>query len=185
MKIIEIILKSYLIIFLSFLLPGCTWFHNYGPYKGKILELETGAPIDGAVVFLSFYTSFQLSPGGPVSKYADSVEIVTDSNGEFRIPTQNVNAFRVFHGWEKNCNVIIFKPGYGAFPSSKKSTPKFYPSYSIPEDQLIVIWLPKLTSIEERKENVSKIMSTDAPLYKCKILKKLEEFEINFVHSNK
>ena len=142
-----------LLVLSAMLLAGCTISRDYGPYKGMVLDLETGKPIEGAVVFLTFFTMFQLSPGGPVSKNADAIETVTDRNGEFIIPRHKIKQFRILHGWEPECTAIIFKPGYGAFPRHKKTKPRFDPSYSIPEDQYIVVWLPKLKTREERLEN--------------------------------
>ncbi len=154
------------------LISGCTISHDYGPFKGRVLDLETGGPIEGAVVFLRFYTQFQLSPGGPVAKYADAIEVVTDHNGEFSIPTHKVEAFRLLHGWEPECTVKIFKPGYGVFPHHKNAKPKFKPTYSIPEDQYNVVWLPKLKTKEERKENLYDVggySRGDVPMEKQRI----------------
>ncbi len=129
------------------------------------------------MVFLTFYTMFQLSPGGPVSQDADAVEVVTDRNGEFFIPRHKIKQFRILHGWEPECTAIIFKPGYGAFPRHKKTKPRFDPSYSIPEDQYIVVWLPRLKTKEERRENLSQCggkfygrcihMKNNASSWKC------------------
>jgi hypothetical protein len=144
-----------LLVLSAMLLAGCTISREYGPYKGMVLDLETGKPIEGAVVFLTFFTMFQLSPGGPVSQDADAIEVVTDRNGEFFIPRHKIKQFRILHGWEPECFAIIFKPGYGAFPRHKKTKPRFAPNYSIPEDQYIVVWLPRLKTREERLENSS------------------------------
>jgi|GEM_PF-973826 hypothetical protein len=145
----------FLLVISAMLMAGCTISREYGPYKGMVLDLETGKPIEGAVVFLTFYTMFQLSPGGPVSQDADAVEVVTDRNGEFFIPSHKIKLFRILHGWEPECTAIIFKPGYGTFPRHKKTKPRFDPNYSIPEDQYIVVWLPRLKTKEERRENSS------------------------------
>lgn len=174
--------QAFLFVLFSILISGCTISHDYGPYKGRVLDLETGGPIEGAVVFLRFYTQFQLSPGGPVAKYADAIEVVTNQNGEFSIPTHKVEAFRILHGWEPECTVVIFKPGYGAFPKHKKTKPRFKPSYSIPEGQYIVVWLPKLRDRGERKKNLANIPYVEAPHKKFNNLKKLEELETNFIY---
>jgi hypothetical protein len=34
----------------------CTLTHQFGPYYGKIVDADTGAPLGGAVVQASFYT---------------------------------------------------------------------------------------------------------------------------------
>ena len=171
----------FLLVISAILMGGCTISHEYGPYKGKVLDLETGEPIEGAVVFLRFFTMFQLSPGGPVSQNADAIEVVTDRNGEFFIPPHKVAVFRVLHGWEPECFAIIFKPGYGAFPRHKKTKPTFKPSYSIPADQFIVVWLPRLKTREEKRENLFSVggySMGDIPIEKQRIILEMYNAEL-------
>ena len=75
---------------LLILLAGCTISRDYGPYKGKVVDTETNKPIEGAVVFIRFYTDVYGSLGGPSPKFADSIEVLTDAKGEFEIPKYKV-----------------------------------------------------------------------------------------------
>ncbi len=147
-------LYVFCLIILCQLLVGCTISHEFGPYQGKVVDKETLKPLKGAVVHIVFLTEFGYSPGGAVSHYADAVETLTDKNGEFYIPVHKLTLFRMFHGWEEFGHVIIFLPGYGAFPRHKESVPKYSPTYSIPPEEYVTIQLPKLHTIEERKRNM-------------------------------
>ena len=130
--------------------------HTYGPYMGKVVDKETNEPIEGAVVFMQFFNNYGTF-GGAVGEFADAVEVLTDSNGEFVIPKLTVRPpnVRLLRGWEEYPQVIIFKPGYGAYPRHKGVGPRFVPDYSIPSNQYVTITLPKLKSREERIKNQS------------------------------
>ncbi len=175
--------KKILCLIIGLALVGCTISHTYGPYRGKVVDVETGAPIEGAVVFVKFNTEGGLSPGGAVSRFVDAVEALTDANGEFEIPAQKVNAFRMFHNWDPYESVIIFKPGYGAYPRHhgiERDLPE--DDHFLPKDKYVTIKLPKLNTMEERKENLGNIPYINAPPEKYKLLKKLERYETDLVY---
>jgi hypothetical protein len=162
----------------ALLFSACTISHEYGPYKGKVVDKETGEPIRGAVVFMRFFTDFQLSPGGPVSKFVDAVEVLTDKNGEFEISRRKLQATRFLHGWDKYAPVIIFKPGYGAFPGHPGTGPHFGMAGSIPEGEHVTIKLPKLKTREERKKNLGNLWAgSSVPKEKHQILDKYKTIE--------
>ena len=97
--------------------------------------------------------------GGMVWRVADAVETLTDANGEFRISPHRINLFRLMAWWESDCQVSIFKPGYGAYPGNSKtySSLKNYRYLYLPENKYTRFFLPRLLSLEERKENLSDI----------------------------
>lgn len=162
-------LKLFWMAVLLILLAGCTISKDYGPYSGKVVDAETNEPIEGAAVFIRFHTIFQLSPGGAVYKYADAVEAMTDANGEFNIPTYKVEAFRMFHAWDLYEDVIIFKPGYGVFPEHPGSgSDSLRGRRLLAENKHITVKLPKLTTTEERLDNIRMlhIPDFDAPYEK-------------------
>lgn len=165
------------------LISGCAITHEYGPYMGKVVEKETGAPIEGAVVFMQFYTGVG-NIGGMTSHYADAVETLTDVKGDFLIPLHRVNTFRILHGWVKEGYTIIFKPGYGAFPRHRETT-LTHPNGTLPANERIIIELPKLKNLEERKGNLRNIPALSAPPEKYKTLSAFETFETDFVYKEK
>jgi len=136
-------------------LSGCAISHTYGPYMGKVVEKGTGAPIEGAVVFVQFYTG-EGNIGGMTSVFADAVETLTDADGKFLIPPYSITTFRPMHSWLKNGYAIIFKPGYGAFPGHREAT-LTHPNGTLPVNELIVIELPRLQNDEERRKNLHNV----------------------------
>jgi hypothetical protein len=163
------------------LLAGCTITHKFGPYYGEVVDAETNEPIEGAVVFLRFYTE-GYSPAGFIPKYADAVETMTNSNGEFKIPVRRVIVFRAPHRWKPYGYIVIFKPKYGCYPGHEDVSPIFMPNGTLPANEYVTIRLPKLRTIEERKRNLGSINSgATVPDEKKKNLLKLigiEESEI-------
>lgn len=149
-------LKVFLILLTLASCVSCAGSKEFGPYKGKVVDKETKAPIEGAVVFLRFFV-LGSSIGGAVSYYADAVEVLTDSKGEFIIPKSKLRSYKPFREWKPHGHVIIFKPGYGVYPWHKKSkaTPRIKPDWTLPIDSYIKIELPKLKNIEERRRNLS------------------------------
>lgn len=142
---------------------------------GKVIEKETGKPIEGAVVFIEFFTA-EGTIGGLVHYHADAVETLTGDDGEFLIPPHRINTFKFMHGWDNHPRVIIFKPGYGAYPHHRDTEPHL--GYgTIPDGQYISIMLPKLNSIEDRRNNLGGLFVGGVPQEKQKILNGLETQE--------
>ena len=101
-------------------LSGC--IHSDGPYRGKVVELDTGNPIEGAVVAGLWY----IDKFPNLQRICESKETLTDKNGEFELPTAwcfyGVPLGKLHKPW-----VVVFKPGYlgypplGASPEERKS----------------------------------------------------------------
>lgn len=102
------LVRGFLILLMIFILNACA--HWDGPYRGKIVELETGKPIEGAVVAADWV----IEPFVHTERICDAKETITNENGEFELPK----------GW---CwshpfaslgkpNVVVFKPGYLGYP---------------------------------------------------------------------
>ncbi|MFQ5992328.1 MAG: hypothetical protein ACE5NA_07800 [Nitrospiraceae bacterium] len=82
-----------------------------GPWKTKIVDAETGKPLEGVVV-LAYWIQYQASLGGWAGgKYYDSEEVVTGPDGRFVIEARST--FTLLP-WKKiGGEFVIFKPGYG------------------------------------------------------------------------
>lgn len=160
--------KSILFVSIALtLLSGCAITHKYGPYMGQVIDKETEGPIEGAVVFMRYYTE----GFGGTSKFEDAVEVLTDTKGEFVIPANRIGTLRPLSWWDEHPPVIIFKPGYGAFPGHLGTEPRFGLGGSMPENQHVTIRLPKLKTKEERKRNLRNISFTaDIPYEKWRHL---------------
>ncbi len=173
-------LLRYLSILICIFVAGCAITHKYGPYYGKVVDLETGEPIEGAVVLVVFYTESP-GPAGSISYFADAVEVVTDKNGEFRIPATRVLAGRFLQVWDPYGYVTIFKPGYGCYPDSPGVKPMFDPNGTLPENQFVIIKLPKLKTKKERKEFGIPSINGAVPYEKQKTLISLINKEREFL----
>lgn len=139
----------FLIVFTIF--TGCAMVHTYGSYYGKVVDIETKEPLEGAAV-LAVYNTQQYGVAGPVTYYVDAQETVTDKKGEFKIPSNTVFTFRPLSSFEPFPTFRIFKPEYGCFPEHK-DVKKFKPWWSLPVDEYVTIELPRLKTREERVEN--------------------------------
>jgi hypothetical protein len=78
-----------------------------GPYRGKVVDADTGQPIKGVVV-LGTWSKVTVTAGGGVSGYYDAMETVTDKNGDFNITGLGLLVLSNV----APMNVFIFKAGY-------------------------------------------------------------------------
>lgn len=79
-------------------------------FRGRVIDKETRAPVEGAVVVV-LYEKWEFGgPGGGNTLPMDAKETLTDQNGEFLFP-----AYRTLIGplsRVSEVSFIIFKPGY-------------------------------------------------------------------------
>jgi len=105
--------KAYITIIgvflLTFITTGCfSYVARYdGTYRGKVIDADTGEPIEGVVVLGVWNKGFS-TPGGIVHEFYDARETVTDKNGEFEISGMGL---RIISNLEP-VDVLIFKAGY-------------------------------------------------------------------------
>ena len=103
--------KKLLSILILISLTGCFGYYSLvrydRSYKGKVIDADTGEPIEAAVV-LGVWNKEYPTPGGGVSEFYDARETVTDKNGEFSISGMGL---RVMSNLEP-MDVVIFKAGY-------------------------------------------------------------------------
>ena len=147
----KILTTLFLMLILLASSASCAITNKFGPYSGKVMDAGTKEPIEGAAVLVVFFTE-EYGPAGAITRFADAIETVTDKNGEFIIPAHRVTAFRPLQGWDKFGYFTIFKPGYGCYPESKGVSPMFEPNGTLPEKQHVIIELPRLKTIAERRD---------------------------------
>jgi hypothetical protein len=147
----------------------CAYGIRYdGPYSGRVIDADTGAPVEGVVV-LGVWNTEQITPGGAVHNFHDARETVTDKNGEFEIPGMGLKILSNVTPMD----VLIFKAGYehigmGSWESLKvdlilRKKIKW-------EEKKAIIPLKKLT-IEERRKRFGSYY-VDIPNEKQKLLLK-------------
>jgi len=97
-------------------------------FKGKVIDAETKAPIEGAVVVV-VYEKHVYGPAGGYSTVVKVKEILTDKNGKFFFPPYST----IIHPFSKEDDAyfIIYKPGYGDFPNNRVSPPSGISSQTI------------------------------------------------------
>jgi hypothetical protein len=126
--------RSLLAVLMLVGLSGC--IHSDGPYRGKVVELDTGNPIEGAVVAGQWYIDYMIN----TQRICASKETLTDKNGEFELPSAWCFSSIPFVTLHKP-NVVVFKPGYLGYP----------PLGASPEDRKA--HMADFTGREFKKEN--------------------------------
>ncbi len=138
-------------------------------YEGKVVDADTGEPVEGVVVLLFWYRSFFLLHGG---EYFDAVETITDKDGIFKAMRRKINLNPLSNTWYPY--VRIFKSGYKAigttwvldvFRKEHKRWNSPYKKIIDFEGDLVVFKLKKLSTREERRKNLPGIDS-EIPLKK-------------------
>jgi len=94
----------------SFLAMLTSCAHTDGPYRGKVVELETEKPIEGAVVAAKWMIEPYIRP----EKVCDAKETITDKNGDFELPKGS--CFCQPFAKINTPAVVVFKPGYLGYP---------------------------------------------------------------------
>jgi hypothetical protein len=78
-------------------------------FKGKVIDIETNKPIEGAVV-VAIYRKEAIAVGDSVTLDFDAQETLTDIDGNFRIPSYTTVIQPL--SWSIPTEFIFFKPGY-------------------------------------------------------------------------
>ena len=109
--------NSYLILVIS-LLTLCSatceasWLLYHKPeFKGRVVDIDTKQPIEGAVVVAIYYKSTLNPPAGSYSNVIHVKETLTDKDGRFRFPAYTTLIHPL--SYSGNCEFLIYKPGYG------------------------------------------------------------------------
>ena len=118
-----------------------------GPWKGQIVDAETGAPLDGVIV-LAYWVKFTASVGGWAGgDFVDAEEVVTGSDGRFVIPPHST--FTLLPWRKIKGELVILKSEYGqwAFRGGNPSGESIWKRLEVAEE---IIEMPRLRTREER-----------------------------------
>ncbi len=88
-----------------------------GPWKGKILDIETKEALEGVVV-LAVWDRIYRTPFGTSSYFYEAKETVTNKAGEFEIPAYTPINLLPIISYMQDPEFTIFKPGYGSLRMS-------------------------------------------------------------------
>ena len=131
-----------------------------GPWKGKIIDVETKEPLEGAVV-LAVWERVYRTPAGANSYFYEAKEVVTNKAGEFEMSSYTTINLLPIISYMRGPLFTIFKPGYGSVNGMALGG---YFTGVAPEEQDFkleekryryaagVVELPKLKTREERLE---------------------------------
>jgi hypothetical protein len=138
--------------------PADDYLEGYaGPYRGRVIDTETQQPIPGAVV-VATWERYRILPFDRRTEFHAARETLTDANGEFVLDPRDVEENAPYRTQQPT--FVIFKPGYGAFPSRHVArTP--YTGHRLFQDRGTTIELQR-ASREERLRGL--IVMDSAPL---------------------
>jgi len=169
--------RSLIIIMVALSMAFVIITQAHASYKGKVVDADTGKPIEGAVVLMYWYRG--CLPYGN-EEFFDASETLTDNTGMFEIkgPKVNLNILcRV-----DNPHFIIFKGGYKPIKLAwvisvfKEDRMKKWLSF---DSDLVVFKFNKLSTIEERKRNLTGVGSAIPYEKRKSFMKELNKERIN------
>lgn len=103
-------MKIFTLLLMLTLVSGCVPRKD-GAYRGRVIDAETGKPIEGVVVLGVWYKE-SMTVGGTVGTYYDAKETVTDAMGDFEIQGQGWILANIIAGSLSEMHVMVFKAGY-------------------------------------------------------------------------
>ena len=93
------------------LAAGASGVEKWGPFRGQLVDVETGQPIGGAAILVVWWEAIFSPVGHPTEKFYDAKEAVTDAEGRFEISKLSVPFWKL--GIQPG-QVMYFAPGYVA-----------------------------------------------------------------------
>jgi len=139
-----------------------------GPYVGQVVDAETRAPIEGAVVVATWRRD-RVWPGASISEHYAAREVLTDREGRFVLDATQLEEYAP--GGTLRPTFTVFLPGYAAFSPLMGLTGIAFSKggfltgdFSPPG---ALIGLPRIKAHEERRQHllsVSPATLSDAPL---------------------
>jgi len=123
-----------------------------GPYRGRVLDAETGKPLAGVVV-VAVWRRDRIMPLHSRSEHYAAREVLTNADGEFVIDAEDVERNAPKRTWHPF--FTIFLPSYGRYrsPASTRTTvtQRFF------EGPGTTVELPRLKDKEERQAHLRSV----------------------------
>lgn len=82
-----------------------------GPWKGRIIDIETKEPLEGVVVLAVWDRAYRTLAGDNTYFY-EAKEVLTDKEGRFEIPSYRPINLLPIISYIKGPEFTVFKPGY-------------------------------------------------------------------------
>jgi hypothetical protein len=106
---------SHMLVLAFFMLEACAAGPSDplrdGPWKGRIIDIDTKEPIQGAVI-VAVWERVYRTPAGPNSYLYEAKEVLTDKDRMFEIPAYRPVNLLPLISYMRGPRFIIFKPGY-------------------------------------------------------------------------
>ncbi len=99
---------SALLLVVGGLVSEASALEKWGPFRGQVVDVETGQPIAGAAVLVIWWKGI-LNPVQGAEKFYDAREAVSDAEGRFEVPRRRPPFFRL--GIQPP-RFTVFAPGY-------------------------------------------------------------------------
>jgi hypothetical protein len=134
-------------------------------YRGKVVDADTGEPLEGAVFVVVWYKKPLITMDGPTD-FHDAKEVLTDAKGEFSLDGSPAIDWNPFTSVSKSPAIAIFKPGYGPFPFGYVADVPIQETKKALIKEGAVIKLPKLKTEQEMRKYTTPsdmLLSTSIP----------------------
>ena len=139
-----------LIVLWGLLLVACSSSRGVA-YHGKVVDAETGEPIEGAVVVVAWHKKPFLAMDSP-QYFHNAREVLTDAEGKFSVDASPGIDWNPLTYILKDPSIAIFKPGYGPFPTGHVKETSIEKTKKALLEMGTVVKLPKLRTKEEMRK---------------------------------
>lgn len=191
---------TYILLILVFMIaytPIChaSWLIYHKPeYRGRVVDIDTGQPIEGAVVIAMYQKETLAPPVEPKSSVIHVKETLTDKDGRFTFPsyTTIIQPF----SWSYDVSFLIFKQGYLCYGwsvledmfSGKDNTvvernPMWNKGLRYRFDIQGTVLLPKVSSYEDRFQSALKFSLPPDFFEYLPMSREVNQDEINYLNS--
>jgi len=123
-----------------------------GPYRGRVIDADTKAPLVGAVV-VAYWSRDRTMPFHSVNEAYAVRETVTDADGRFELSGRDVEEGAPRR--TRRPEFHIFRPGYGAYPWYQRAPSGLL--RGVFERPDTTVELPRLDSRQRRVESLDKL----------------------------
>ena len=130
---------------------------QWGPFSGQLVDEETGAPIAGAHVMVSWDRRLPTPTGDGGRSFLDAVETVTNSEGRFELAGRP----RYWELFATRPAVGAFAPGYSAW-GQDVTPPDGVPVVDPP----VIKMRPQKTREERCRQQSIPVLHDRAPLFR-------------------
>ena len=108
MAAVAVLTRAACLLVIGLTAAGCRWgAPQWGPFRGQLVDIETGAPIRGAHVMVRWERDHP-NPVHWTQSFYDAQESITDAEGRFEISRRR----RIFTVFVTAPRFAAFAPGY-------------------------------------------------------------------------